>query len=666
SNTPDRLGLLGDLRRALDAHEVQLHYQPKVRSDGGRASLDGCEITGSVGDGIRVESTEQVKVTGCTVRDNRGAGLRQSRPGQRLEVEDLVSAENASPDAWGSDAVGSVPGADVSDAGDDGPLAQLDALVGLEEVKHQVRTLVNLNHLAQRRASLGMPVPSMSRHLVFAGPPGTGKTTVARLYGSILAELGVLRSGHLVEVARADLVAQIIGGTAIKTTEAFNQALGGVLFIDEAYTLTPEGGSGSDFGREAVDTLLKLMEDHREDVVVVAAGYTAEMDRFLSSNPGLASRFTRTIEFSNYSVPELVTITENICRAHQYTLDGRTLDALQLHYENMPRDATFGNGRAARRVFEEMVDRQAFRLSAMAEPAENDLTLLLPEDVGAEEASQVTDGNSKEEMLDQLHNMVGLAAVKREVTDMVNLLAATRQRQAAGLPTPRISHHLVFAGPPGTGKTTVARLYARLLHALGVLPRGQLVEVARADLVGRYVGHTAQLTREVFERALGGVLFIDEAYTLTPQGGSGSDFGQEAVDTLLKLMEDHREDVVVIAAGYTAEMQRFLSSNPGLASRFSRHVEFEDYTTDELVTIVCQQASSTGYECPMETQQVLWSMVDALPRDHTFGNARTARRLLESMMTHQARRIGTLASPSLDNLRLLLPEDVAGAGVPTG
>ncbi|MFG2810040.1 right-handed parallel beta-helix repeat-containing protein [Streptomyces massasporeus] len=654
----------------LTANRTAVHA-PKghgfLLREGAFASLSGCEATGGSQDGFRVETTAPVSLVNCLARENEGGGLVQTAPGERLAVEGLSSTGNGKRDAWGS---GSAENTDPAGSGAadapppdraDGPLGALNALIGLENVKQQVRTLVNLTQLAQRREQLGMSAPPMSRHLIFAGPPGTGKTTVARLYGAILAELGSLRSGHLVEVSRADLVAQVVGGTAIKTTETFQRALGGVLFIDEAYTLTADSGNGgADFGREAVDTLLKLMEDHRDDVVVVAAGYSREMDSFLGSNPGLASRFSRTVEFENYSVPELVAIMETMCAQHQYELGEGTADALAAHFEAMPRDSGFGNGRAARGVFEEMVDRQAVRLASLSQVGERDLRLLLPEDVSATAAQATRTAAPDDDPLTRLGDMVGLAEVKRDVADLVNLITTARHRAAAGLPVPSLSHHLVFTGPPGTGKTTVARLYGEILTQLGILQRGQLIEAARADLVGRYIGHTAQLTREVFERARGGVLFIDEAYTLTPRGG-GADFGQEAVDTLLKLMEDHRDEVVVIVAGYTDEMERFLASNPGLSSRFPRRVAFADYSSEELVTIVRSQAVGMGYECGPGTGALLKEYFDALPRDRSFGNARLARQVVESMITRQAGRLSSLAAPTLDDLRILLPEDVVAA-----
>ncbi|SDP39883.1 right-handed parallel beta-helix repeat-containing protein [Actinacidiphila guanduensis] len=632
-------------------------------SAGGRAVVSSCELTGNGGDGIRVDSTEVVSVTGTTVRDNTGSGLRQTQPGERLSAEDLESHGNGLRDAYGEAVAGTVPGnllaGPVDEAADQakGPLAELRALVGLEGVKEQVTRQVNLDKLARRRAQMGMPVLSMGRHLIFAGPPGTGKTTVARLYGRILADLGALPRGHLVEVARAELVAQIVGGTAIKTTEVFNSALGGVLFIDEAYTLTGEKGSGPDFGREAVDTLVKLMEDHRDEIVVIVAGYSEEMRQFLRTNAGLASRFSRTIEFENYSSPELVQIVSNMAAAHQYELAEGTVAALTRHFDRMQRDAAFGNGRAARKTFEEMIDRQASRLSELQEVGSKDLMRLLPADLGEQEDESQAPGARLEALLSELRRMTGLPEVKTQVENLVNLLAAARRREAAGLPVPAISHHLVFAGPPGTGKTTVARVYGELLAALGVLSRGQLVEVARADLVGRYIGHTAQLTKDAFERSRGGVLFIDEAYTLTPRGANG-DFGQEAVDTLLKLMEDHRDECVVIVAGYSDEMEGFLASNPGLASRFPRQINFADYTPAELLEIITANATTSGYELPEDTREALLKHFTSVPRGRSFGNARYARQLLESMMTEQAGRLNRMSNPGLDDLRTLRVEDI--------
>jgi Holliday junction resolvasome RuvABC ATP-dependent DNA helicase subunit/nitrous oxidase accessory protein NosD len=260
-------------------------------------------------------------------------------------------------------------------------LDELRSLVGLERVKHDVETLVKLMQMVRRRTEAGLPPPPLSRHLVFAGNSGTGKTTVARLYGKILTALGLLSQGHLVETDRGDLVGEYVGHTAPKTTAAFRRALGGVLFIDEAYALVP-AGHGTDFGLEAIATLVKLMEDHRDDVVVIVAGYPDEMSRFVDANPGLASRFARTLVFDDYEPADLVRIVESNAQQHRYELAEATSGTLAEYFtEVVAHDDRFGNGRSARQLFQRMTERHAARVADMAEPTTDDLVTLLPEDV---------------------------------------------------------------------------------------------------------------------------------------------------------------------------------------------------------------------------------------------------------------------------------------------
>jgi energy-coupling factor transporter ATP-binding protein EcfA2 len=260
-------------------------------------------------------------------------------------------------------------------------------------------------------------------------------------------------------------------------------------------------------------------------------------------------------------------------------------------------------------------------------------------------------------LLAKLDALIGLEPVKAEVRLVANLLTVARLRRERGLPVPGTSHHLVFTGNPGTGKTTVARLLARVYRTLGVVPRGHLLEVDRSQLVAGYVGQTAQRVRAAFDEARGGVLLIDEAYAL--MRGGDRDFGQEAIDTIVKLVEDRRDDTVVIVAGYPDEMEAFLDTNPGLRSRFPKTIFFPDYTTDELLAIFELLAAEQRYVLTDEARERLRALLDAEPRGRGFGNGRLARNLFEQAIARQASRIVALADPSEEDLVTLRAEDVA-------
>ncbi|MCO7218803.1 right-handed parallel beta-helix repeat-containing protein [Klenkia sp. PcliD-1-E] len=265
-----------------------------------------------------------------------------------------------------------------------------------------------------------------------------------------------------------------------------------------------------------------------------------------------------------------------------------------------------------------------------------------------------------EQLLAELDAMVGLAGVKAEVRSIIDEIQVNEWRRAAGLAVGGASHHLVFAGAPGTGKTTVGRIYGQLLAALGVLPGGPLKEVSRRDLVGQYIGHTAEKTAAVFDEAAGGVVFLDEAYTLTRQaGGGGNDFGQEAVDMIVKLMEDRRDSLAVIAAGYTDEMVQFLDANPGLASRFVKTVEFENYGPEELTRIITSMITSGDYLLGPQAGAMLRLHFETVPRGADFGNAREARKLFEKLRKVQSQRLRLVGrQPTLEELQTLTVDDV--------
>ncbi|MBQ5531249.1 MAG: AAA family ATPase [Kiritimatiellae bacterium] len=539
-------------------------------------------------------------------------------------------------------------------------LAELDALTGLEGVKAEVRKLVNKEKVDAARRKQGLPVSPRSLHMVFTGNPGTGKTTVARIIARILSSLGCVPTDRFVETDRSGLVGRYMGETAAKTSAKIDEATGGVLFIDEAYQLCTS--DSDDYGKEAIATLLKRMEDERGRLVVIAAGYTDEMRDFLRANSGLESRFGIKIEFADYTAKELAAIFRSTAKKNGYKLSAELEAGLDAAIEKLTRrrDKTFGNARFVRQLFEDATGRQADRVAQGGSLDAKTISTLEMEDVVPSGKTPDERAPSIEETLAELDGLTGMQSVKDEINRLVATCRANKMREEKGLEAAQMSYNFVFTGNPGTGKTTVARIVAKAFRALGILDRGHLVETDRSGLVAQYAGQTAPKTNKLFDSALGGILFIDEAYQLNQ--GPDDTFGQEAVATLIKRMEDERGRIVVIVAGYKDEMKRFMQINSGLESRFNRIVDFPDFSAKDLAAIFRSHAKKNKYTLSPDVERWLLPYIQMRigqeKKSKGFGNGRWARNLFEKTVERQSLRIVAEKNPPDSELSMLRMKDV--------
>ena len=518
-------------------------------------------------------------------------------------------------------------------------MAEFNRYVGVEEVKNAVRSIANS---VAEDVKAGRP-PRVMHHYQFLGNPGTGKTTMARLFAEALNAIGALPVGHLKEVSKDDLVSQFVAGTTSKVVDVFDKAMGGVLFIDEAYQL----GNDS-HGKDAVDTILKLAEDRRGKLVVIIAGYTKEMGEFMQINSGLPRRFDVTVNFRDYKPEELTEIFRRLVNSSK---DGLRLDpeaeaqignVFQKMY--LTRTRTFGNAGEVRSLFNRAVENMRNRLAA--DPASG--YFLTMKDIEGEENKPKT----VDEILAEFDDMAGMEKVKAQIRSIARTVELNRRRAMTGRAKATVQNiHIAITGSPGTGKTEIAKRLGRIFKAMGVLPKGHVVERERKTLLDSMANSAGVNMDKAVDEAMGGVLFIDEAYNLIPMNNpSDKDRdGTAAVEALMTRMSNDAGKFITVIAGYKAEIEEFIANaNPGLARRFTHRIHIDDYPVEVLVEIYKGKVRKDNFILTPQAEELLEKKVQEMVtmKDRNFGNAGAMMRLYNQTLERQAGRLGE----SMDDL----------------
>lgn len=542
-------------------------------------------------------------------------------------------------------------------------MAEFDKYVGIDEIKKTMLSIVNSIRSFERLHPGETYI--LKDHYIFIGNPGTGKTTIARVFADALSAMGVLPSGQLVEVSPGDLKGQYQGHTAPKVDAAFDRAMGGVLFIDEAYGVW--NGENDDFGTEAVTALIKNAEDRRGKMIAILAGYEKEMGVFSTANPGIASRFNVNIKFRDYKGPELTEIARRMIKAQGYTLDNSAELGIGKFFDKMElaKQKDFANARDVRNAVDKAIKTQNTRIQKESSKpgfdASKEFVLTMNDISGSSEKPPL----SVDQVLAQLDDLIGMDDIKQEIRKLANVAMVNRMRMERGLGSAALQPvNIILTGNPGTGKTTIAKRLGEVLHAAGVLPSDKVVEREAKTILSGYINESGRNMEKAVDEAMGGVLFIDEAYNLLPVPGSMNNTGNEALDALMTRMENDKGKFVVVIAGYKDRMEELTRrGNPGLISRFNKRFHIDDYSAEELIRIFKFNLEKRNFkitgEAEAELRKTVKHMVDN--KGLHFGNAREVVNLLNEAMELQGNRIASDISvfdTNPDALTIIEAEDI--------
>lgn len=538
---------------------------------------------------------------------------------------------------------------------------EFDNLVGLHNLKQSLRDFISYLEFVKERKAKGIETnENISANCIFLGNPGTGKTTVARILGRFFKAIGLLKNGHVVEVDRASLIGEYIGETAQKTEKVINQALGGILFIDEAYSLKRDKNS-NDFGQEAIDIILKRMEDYKDKFFVIAAGYPELMEKFINSNPGLKSRFTHHFYFDDYNSSELAEIFKIFSEKEKYSFNEDAekflIEKLDSLIDNT--DGSFGNARFVRNLFSETKIELSKRYHLL-EDEEKDfysLNTILISDIQSawlninNRNNSVVKSNEKiDRYVNEINNLVGLSSVKTTFNRIIASIKVDKLKSEKSISSVHKTYNSIFIAEPGSGTSTVARLFAKSLFASNKLSKGQLIEIDSSLFSGLSKLDAYLTMDELFKKLSGNVILVND---VTASLQCLKHFSDSLLQYFLKKLYLMNDEVTAILSGTREEIEIIIESFPVLESQFPNKFEFEPYTNRQLLEIALSICQKKNYQLDEGAWQQLLELIDEMRqgKNRNFYNARSIKELLNRAISIQEDRI--LSMPNIQGSDLM-------------